>query len=81
VAHAEQQVIAEISWHEQWRRSVLVSQPGTAWPRTAFGQVALWLRKLTRVALDVELRMVGHVLVLLALPWVLVSYHVWEALI
>jgi hypothetical protein len=78
VAHADQQVIAEISWHEQWRRSVLVSQPGTAWPRTTFGQVALWLRKRTRVALDVELRMLGHVLVLLALPWVLVSYHVWE---
>jgi hypothetical protein len=59
LAHVDQRRIAEIIWHPRLDRYVLKPTPETVFDSAALSEIALWLRKLTRRALDVRMRTTG----------------------
>ena len=67
VSHVGKEVIGELKWHPRWDRFAFVPHPGTAWASSTLSEVGLWLRKLTRRALDARMRTTGLLLLLLAL--------------
>jgi hypothetical protein len=60
VSHVDQEVLAKLSWDQRTRRYVLITKPGSVWNSTALSEAALWMRKLSREGLDVQLRTTGH---------------------
>jgi hypothetical protein len=75
VSHVDQQIIGKLTWHEGTRRYVLETKPKSLWNSTALSEVALWMRKLSRVGMDVTMRTTGHLLVAVAVTWWLLVSH------
>ena len=73
VSHVDQEVRAQLTWDVRTRRSVRLTKPGSCGNATARSEAARWRRKLARPGLAVQLRTLGHLLVAVALPWVLLS--------
>ena len=73
VSHVDQEVLAQLTWEVRTRRSVRLTKPGSCWNATALSEAARWMHQLSRQGLDVQLRTLGHLLVAVALPWVLLS--------
>ena len=67
VSHVGKEVIGELQWHPQWDRLACVPHPGTAWASSTLSEVGLWLRTLTRRALDARMRTTGLLVLLLEL--------------
>jgi hypothetical protein len=76
VSHVDQQGIGRLTWDEGTRRYVLETRPKSFWNSTALSEIALWMRKLSRQAMDVHLRRTGHLLVAVAVTWWLLVSHV-----
>ena len=60
VAHADGATLGELRWHVRWDRYVLMPAHGTAWTSATLSEVSLWLRKLTRRALEARMRTTGN---------------------
>ena len=73
VSHVDQEVRAQLTWDVRTRRYVRLTKPGSCWNATALSEAARWMRQLSRPGLAVQLRTLGHLLVAVALPWVLLS--------
>ena len=73
VSHVDQEIIGKLTWEGGTRRYVLETKPKSRWNSTALSEVALWMRKLSRQGLDVHMRTTGHLLVAVALAWLLLS--------
>jgi hypothetical protein len=67
VSHVGKEVMGELQWHPQWDRFAFVPHPGTAWASSTLSEVGLWLRKLTRRALDARMHTTGLLVLLLEL--------------
>ena len=60
VSHTSREVLAKVTWDVRTRRYVMLTKPGSAWNSTALSEAALWLRKLSRLGMDTQLRTKGH---------------------
>jgi hypothetical protein len=59
VTHKGRRQVAMLRWHRGLDRLVLVPGPETSFDSAALSEIALWLRRLTRLALEERLRTTG----------------------